>query len=168
MRWMWIDAITKYEAATSLVAIKNISLAESHLHDYPVAGEAVMPASLIIEGMAQTAGILVGTLSSFKEKVILAKITNATLEHDARPGQTLRYTATIQRADDVGASTTGTVELRDHTNESQWRSIGVIDLMFSQLDQNMQGLDFPKENFVFSDNFRQILTASGLKSLVPA
>jgi 3-hydroxymyristoyl/3-hydroxydecanoyl-(acyl carrier protein) dehydratase len=65
MRWMWIDQILELEPGRRLVAIKNVTLAEEHLHDhFPAAGNLpplpVMPASLIIEGMAQTAGILVG------------------------------------------------------------------------------------------------------------
>ena len=63
---MWIDKFLEFEPHESAVAIKNVSLAEEHLHDhYP--GFAVMPASLIIEGVAQTAGILVGQARDFKE-----------------------------------------------------------------------------------------------------
>ena len=37
--------------------------------------------------------------------------------------------------------------------------------MFSHLDNNLQGLEFPEENFVFSENFRTILRSAGLASL---
>ncbi|MHC4652492.1 MAG: hotdog family protein, partial [Planctomycetota bacterium] len=62
---MWIDRIVELDPGQRLVAIKNVSLAEEHLHDhFPAQGDRealpVMPASLMIEGMAQTAGILVG------------------------------------------------------------------------------------------------------------
>jgi 3-hydroxyacyl-[acyl-carrier-protein] dehydratase len=46
----------------------------------------VMPMSLIVEGMAQTGGILVGHAEDFREKVILAKVSKATLDRDALPG----------------------------------------------------------------------------------
>ena len=77
MRWMWIDTIVAYEPEARLVAIKNVSLAEEHLHDHVPASALwaqtpVMPASLMVEGMAQTAGILVGAARGFREKVILA------------------------------------------------------------------------------------------------
>ena len=32
MRWMWIDTITVFEPKTRMVAIKNVSMAEEHLH----------------------------------------------------------------------------------------------------------------------------------------
>jgi 3-hydroxyacyl-[acyl-carrier-protein] dehydratase len=171
---MWIDRIVDFEPRTRLVAIKNVSLAEDHLHDhFPADGahEAlpVMPASLIIEGMAQTAGILVGTVNRFAEKVILAKIARAELDVDVVPGQTLRYEATLDRIDDAGASTSGTVQRLDHAAEAPaWEEIGRVDLLFSHIDQNMAGVEFPEENFVFSDNFRMILRAGGLGELAPS
>jgi len=81
MRWMWIDRILELEHGRRCVAVKNVSLAEEHLHDH-FPGTPVMPGSLMIEGMAQTAGILVGHARDFKEKVILAKIGKAVFERD--------------------------------------------------------------------------------------
>lgn len=175
MRWMWIDQIVEYEPDTRLVAIKNVSLAEEHLHDHFAAdaqhpeAQPVMPACFIIEGMAQTAGILVGSVHRFREKVILAKIQRALLDREVSPGQTLRYTATIERIDAGGAATSGLVECRGHAaGNDQWQTVGEIELMFSHIDQNMAGLQFPEENFVFSENFRTILRAAGLEDLAQA
>ena len=171
MRWMWIDRVLRYEPERRLVAIKNVSMAEEHLHDHFAAdahGPALplMPASLIVEGMAQTAGILVGAVHRFREKVILAKVARAELECDVVPGQSLRYDATIDRMDEIGASTHGVVSLSDPGSDATtWTEIGAIDLLFSHLDQNLAGLDFPDENFVFSENFRVILRSAGLGDL---
>lgn len=169
MRWMWIDQIIDFEPELRMSAVKNVSLSEEYLHDHFPAddsGEAIpiMPATLIIEGMAQTAGILVGTVSRFKEKVILAKVVKARLDKDVFPGQTIRYDAHLDRYDPLGASTLGKVYRFTHPDEV-WEEIGCIDLMFSHLDQNVSGLDFPEENFVFSDNFRTILKNAGLEDL---
>ncbi len=156
---MWIDRVVHLEPRTRLVAIKNISMAEEHLHDH-FPGNPIMPASLIIEGMAQSAGILVGHANNFAEKVILAKVSKAELTEDAAPGFTLRYTATVQQMDAAGASTTGIVELVDPAT-GMARTIGAIDLMFSHIDRNMAGAEFPEHNFVFSDLFRTLLETSG-------
>lgn len=170
MRWMWIDTIIDYEPDTRLVAVKNISLAEEHLHDHFAADDThpsalpVMPASFIIEGMAQTSGILVGTVNRFREKVILAKVVKTTLPHDAVPGETLRYTATLDNISPQGASTSGVIHKRAAT-ESDWQEFGRIDLMFSHIDQNITGLEFPEHNFVFSDNFKTLLDNAGLAHL---
>lgn len=168
MRWMWIDKITELVEGEKLVAVKNVSLAEEHLHDHfegdsDITALPIMPASLIIEGMAQSAGILVGHAGKFKEKVVLAKVGKALLEKEATPGCTLRYTAKMERYDEGGASTNGTVEMRG-AGEDAWEAIGVIDLLFSHIDNNMSGLEFPEENFVFHDGFRDILVNSGIST----
>ena len=160
MRWMWIDRIVEHDPGERLVAVKNVSLAEEHMHDH-LPGQPVMPAALLIEGMAQTSGIMVGAVNAFREKVILAKILKAEIDQDAIPGQTLRYTATMDRMDDAGATTNGVVHLRTNdSGDDSWHDIGRINLMFSHVDQNMSGLDFPEENFVFGENFRAVWNAS--------
>lgn len=169
MRWMWIDRVVALEPGKRLVAIKHVSLAEEHLHDHFAADASgpalpIMPASLILEGMAQTAGILVGHAEGFREKVILAKVGKAELTEDAGPGCTLRYTATIVQMDKSGASTNGVVELLEPAAADQRpaRVIGQIDLMFSHIDNNMQGLAFPAHNFVFGEGFKTLLRTSGV------
>jgi 3-hydroxyacyl-[acyl-carrier-protein] dehydratase len=170
MRWMWIDTIVTYEPDRRLVAIKNVSLAEEHLHEhFPAAGafpaQPVMPACLMVEGMAQTAGILAGSLRRFREKVVLAKIQKAEIAEDVVPGQCIRYDARIERIDPMGAGTAGTIERLDHRT-GRWERIGETEIMFSHVDQNMSGLAFPEHNFVFSDSFRNVLRASGLGHLM--
>lgn len=170
MRWMWIDRVVELVPRQRMVAVKNISMAEEHLHDHFAAdaerglpAAPIMPASLILEGMAQTAGVLVGHAEDFREKVVLAKINKAELSREATPGCTLRYTATIDRMDAIGASTRGTVELLDHAHpDLGYQPIGAIDLMFSHLDQNMGGAEFPSHNFVFGDGFKTLLRTSGI------
>lgn len=164
MRWLWIDCITEHEEGKRLVALKNVSLAEDVLHDHIVQGKTIMPFSLIIEGMAQTAGILVGSTSRFKEKVILAKIAKASLDCDVTAGDTIRYDATIDRLDEAGASTSGTIDRRVAGREA-WERIGRVELLFSHIDNNIAGTEFPEHNFVFSDNFKMILETAGLSDL---
>ncbi len=179
MRWMWIDRVIELVPRQRLVAIKNISLAEEHLHDHFAAEGAtpphpVMPASLIIEGMAQTGGILVGHASGFAEKVILAKISRAELTRDAFPGQTIRHTATVERMDPMGAAIRGEMHILDHAKADQgFQPMGAIDLVFSFLDQNAggagrAGADFPAHNFVFGESFKTLLRASGIEIPTPA
>lgn len=170
MRWVWIDRILVLEPRERLVAIKHVSLSEDHIHDH-FASDAgrglpampLMPASLIIEGMAQSGGILVGHANDFREKVVLAKVSRVELEREAPPGGTLRYTAVIDRMDASGASVRGTVELLDHAEAGAAHAIGRIDLIFSHLDKNMSGMGFPEHNFVFGESFRTLLLTSGIE-----
>ena len=74
MRWIWIDKFLEFRSGQFARAIKNLTLAEEHLARSLSRDIPVMPASLIIEGLAQTGGILVGEAGGFAEKVVLAKI----------------------------------------------------------------------------------------------
>lgn len=94
MRWFWIDRFEEFVRATRAVAIKNVSLAEEHVHDH-FPGLPLMPNSLVVEGMAQTAGLLVADAIDFNRRVVLAKVANATFHFDAVPGDTIRFEAGV-------------------------------------------------------------------------
>jgi len=166
---MWVDHILELSPGKRLVAIKHVSLGDDHLDIHfgkePERGLLalpLMPASLLIEGMAQSAGILVSDANDYKQKVILAKITACELSEDAINGDTLRYTADLERLDALGAATRGEVALRK-AKGSEFRPIGRVDLMFSHLDNNLAGRRFPEHNFVLGDSFRNILRTSGFE-----
>ena len=154
MRWIWIDKFVEFTPRASATAVKNVTLAEEHLHDlYP--DFPVMPHSLIVEGMAQTAGILVGEARNFAEKVILAKIGRATFHRLVRPGDTIIYNAKIDQLSEQGASISGTVTATQ--GQGQSHLVAEIELMFSHIDQNLAGLRFPEHNFVFTEQFTELL-----------
>jgi len=154
LRWIWIDKFIEFNSGKNAVAVKNVTMAEEHLHDnFP--GFPIMPECLMIESMAQTAGLLVGEARNYKEKVILAKINKAVFFHYVRPGDTLKIHAKIESITAEAASTTGKITRDDEM-------IAEIDLMFSHIDNNLAGKQFPEENFVFTDLFGVVLRASGL------
>ena len=149
MRWIWIDKFESFTSGESAVAVKNVTLAEEHLHDnFP--GFPVMPETLMIEAMAQTAGILVGEAKNFEEKVILAKIKKAVFFDYVQPGDTLRLHAKIESIAPEAAGTVGRITCGE-------KLIAEIDLMFSHIDRNLAGKQFPEENFVFTETFMSLL-----------
>jgi 3-hydroxyacyl-[acyl-carrier-protein] dehydratase len=149
MRWIWIDSFVEFESGKRAAAVKNVTLAEEHLHDH-FPGFPVMPATLLIEGMAQTAGILVGEARGFKENVILAKIRRAEFSGYAVPGDQIRYEAVIESIDEQAAMTSGTI-----TKNGQ--PLGLVDLIFSHVNQAEKPVDLPDHNFVFTDQFMNLL-----------
>jgi len=149
MRWIWIDTFVAFESGVRAVAIKNVTLAEEHLHDH-FPGFAVMPATLMIEGMAQTAGILVGEARDFRERVILAKIRRAVFEDLVVPGDQIKYEAVLESIEDAGAMTQGTVYKND-------QKMGHVDLMFSHVNAGNTKLPLPAHNFVFTEQFKSLL-----------
>ena len=149
MRWIWIDKFIEFNSGKNAVALKNVSLAEEQVHDN-VPGFPMMPECLMIEAMAQTGGILVGEMRKFQEKVILAKIKKAEFFDYVRPGDTILLHADFESIADEAASITGKITRGEE-------EIAQIDLMFSHIDNNMSGKEFPEENFVFTDTFKSLL-----------
>jgi 3-hydroxyacyl-[acyl-carrier-protein] dehydratase len=149
MRWIWIDSFVEFASGRRAAAVKNLTQGEEYFADH-FPGFPVMPAALIIEGMAQTAGILVGEARGFKENVILAKIRTAEFGDYAVPGDQLRYDAQLETIDDRAAATTGKVF-------KNGREIGRVDLIFSHVNQAEKPPELPDHNFVFTDAFMDLL-----------
>jgi len=131
MRWYWIDRFVEFESGRCAKAIKNISLAEEYLHDH-FPGYPIMPNSLIIEGLAQTGGLLVCEYNRFREKVVLAKVPRATFYCEAGPGDTLLYTATLDHVGPDGAVVTATSYKGDTLQ-------GEMEIVFAHLNGEHQG-----------------------------
>ena len=144
MRWFWIDRFEKFVEGEEAVTVKNVTLAEEALDDYQP-GFPHYPHSLIIEGMAQTGGILLSQLSEFQQKVVLAKVSKAEFETIARPGDQLRLTAKMLSRQADGAIVEGTVEVN---GEPQAK----LELTFAILDDS-----FGEKPFFIPSDFCRIL-----------
>lgn len=107
MRWFWVDRFTEFVSGSHAKGIKNVALDEEVLDGYSL-GYPVLPPTLIIEGLAQVGGILVHEHFGFTKRVVLAKVGKVQYHAPAKPGDTLHYTVTLQRTQDLGATVIGT------------------------------------------------------------
>jgi len=150
MRWFWIDRFTEFESGKYAKAVKNVTLAEEHLHDH-FPGFPVMPGSLMVEGMAQTGGILLGEVNDFEHAVILAKVPKVDFHSWATPGDSIVYTATITDIREEG----GVVECTAHVGD---RLVAEAEIMFVHLDpKDSPTGEIDQKNFVFSMGLMGIL-----------
>src|SRR6516162_1428205 len=128
MRWVWIDRFLEFETGKKAVTVKNLSMAEDvfteHFPGYPV-----MPATLMLEGLAQTGGILVGEANEFREKVVLAKILSARIHREVRAGEQLTYDVVMTHLRPEGASIEGKIKVGDAL-------VAEAEIFFAHLDQN--------------------------------
>jgi 3-hydroxyacyl-[acyl-carrier-protein] dehydratase len=131
MRWFWIDRFTEFESGRTATAVKNVSLAEEHLHDH-FPGAPLMPNSLVLEGVAQTGGLLVAEHSAFAERVVLAKVARARFHFSATPGDTLCYRATIDDIHKEGAVVSGTSHVGSRLQAE-------VQLFFAHLNEAAAG-----------------------------
>jgi 3-hydroxyacyl-[acyl-carrier-protein] dehydratase len=72
MRFVLIDRITELRRGESLVAVKNLSLAEEYLADH-FPGFPVMPGVLMLEALTQAGAWLVRDMEDFAHSVIVLK-----------------------------------------------------------------------------------------------
>ena len=139
-------------------AVKNLSLAEDYFQQH-LPGYPIMPACFILEGLAQTGGILVGEANDFREKVVLAKITSAKFHGEAVAGQTLWYDVEIVTLRPEGASVAGKVHaLAPGTAaEPTGPPLAEAEIFFAHLDQARSQQLFGDHNFVFSGELKHLL-----------
>ena len=76
MRWFLIDRFIEFQSGRRAKAIKNVTLAEEYLHDH-FPGYLVLPNSLVIEGMGQTAMFLACEAIGYSQLILLAKVASA-------------------------------------------------------------------------------------------
>jgi len=151
MRWIWIDKFVEFESGKRAVTIKNVSLAEEHLHDYSPY-YPMMPAALVIESMAQTAGVLAGYTDDWKHEVILAKIERATFGDPVLPGDQMLVEAELLGVREEGSrlGCRCTVDGRE---------VATATIMFVNLDRSKL-VSAPEGNFVFTEDLMQLLRIS--------
>jgi 3-hydroxyacyl-[acyl-carrier-protein] dehydratase len=149
MRWTWIDRFIAFEPRKSAVALKNLSLAEDHFADH-LPGFPVMPASLILEGLAQTGGILVGEAHRYEKNVVLAKMGAAKFHREAVPGEQLTYTVHLLDLNETGARVSGAV----HSNGEL---VAEAEIMFAHVSPAQLPPGLPDAKFVFSGELGHLL-----------
>jgi beta-hydroxyacyl-ACP dehydratase FabZ len=106
--FLLVDRIEELDAER-VVGIKNVTVNEpffaGHFPDYPV-----MPGVLIIEAMAQVAGVLVlnGIADRKSKLVLLAGVDGAKFRKPVRPGDQLRMEMKVLRSRASMAKVSGT------------------------------------------------------------
>lgn len=88
--FLLVDKIVELEIGKRAVGIKNVTINEhffqGHFPQYPV-----MPGVLIVEALAQTGGIAVGSMEEYKGRIaFFAGIDNVRFKRQVKPGDTLR------------------------------------------------------------------------------
>ena len=127
MRWFWIDRFLEFVRDTRAVTVKAICFGEEAIDDY-LPGHPHYPHSLMIEGLAQTGGLLVSEAEGFTRKTVLAKVSKAVFKRLVVPGDILKLTAVVQDKQPSGAVVHGTIEVEGEL-------IAETELWFAFLDE---------------------------------
>jgi 3-hydroxyacyl-[acyl-carrier-protein] dehydratase len=119
-----------------------------------------MPACFLLEGLAQTGGILVGEANDFQENVVLAKINSARFVREALAGETVVYDTRLVHLRTEGASIAGTVGVvppGTPLDAPTPEVLGTAEIFFAHLDPARSRQMFGERNFVFSGELKHML-----------
>ena len=144
MRWLMVDRFTELVRGERARAVRSVTLGEDHIHDH-FPGFPTWPRSLIVEGLAQTGGVLVGLSTGFKEMVVLAKVEKVTFYDLVLPGELMTFDVDLEELREEGARIRGTVTV-------DGRKIAEGAIMFAHVGRETANIT-SGENVVFSKEF---------------
>ncbi len=105
MRFFLIDRITRWEVGSSAGGLKCVSLSEDFFDDH-FPRHPLMPGVLILEGMAQLAGLLLEASLQQKfgrsAKAVLTVLERTKFRHMVKPGDTLTYQVEVTGLHEAG------------------------------------------------------------------
>jgi len=146
---MWIDRFLEFRSGQSARALKNLSLAEDYFGDH-FPGYPVMPACLMLEGLAQTGGILVGEANDFRDNVVLAKVPHARFLRDVLAGEQLIYEVEISYLREEGSSVQGRICVGGEVAAE-------AEIFFAHVDPARAQQVFGRARFVFGGELQRML-----------
>jgi 3-hydroxyacyl-[acyl-carrier-protein] dehydratase len=111
LRYVLIDRITALEPGRTLAAIKNVSLSDD-LVTRIRPGVSALPGSMVLEAMAQAAGLLVVASVHEPAQPVLAKVQPCTVYADAVAGDRIDLVAELHdlRREGARAKVTAAVD----------------------------------------------------------
>jgi len=97
--FLLVDKVLEIDGTASAVGYKNVTMNEPHFQGH-FPGTPIMPGVTIVEAMAQTAGVMVGTALGMEDKEMLIyfmSIDKCKFRRKVGPGDVLRMDLTTLR-----------------------------------------------------------------------
>src|SRR5215813_13999117 len=101
MRYCMVDRFLEFERGKRAVAIKNVSLSDDLTTEYQP-GQAFLPPSMLLESIAQAAGILLMSSLENLGQAMLAKVSSFRCAGIARPGDQIKIEVVLEDVREEG------------------------------------------------------------------
>lgn len=141
MRFLFCDRILELQPGKHVISVRTVTIGDEFLTDH-YSRRAMMPATLMLEGLAQAAGWLYLATENFGINVLLALVQDVEVLRHAGPGDTLLFEVWMEYCHRDGATMRGAVHIGQET------ALRVRRLMFAS--EKSQPEDAAKAREVFA------------------
>ena len=128
MRHYHLDRVLSLERGVRAVGVRSVSLADDVFADH-FPGNPVLPGVYILEGLAQTAGLLLWETSGRSRIALMNSVDRARFTAFARPGDVVHLAVDIESLDDRVARVRGAATVGD-------RAVAATRLTFTMLESD--------------------------------
>jgi 3-hydroxyacyl-[acyl-carrier-protein] dehydratase len=114
MRYLMVDTFLEFERGKRARAVKNVSLSDDLTTEYQP-GQPFLPPSMLLESIAQAAGILLMSSLNNLGQAMLAKVNSFRCHDTARPGDRIVIDVTLEDLRDEGCRVSGVARIDSKT-----------------------------------------------------
>ncbi len=125
MRYILLDRITHLEHGRSLRGVKTVSVSDDLVTRYSQ-GVYALPSSMVLEAMAQAAGLLIAGTHDCRCQPVLAKIQPFSISGLARPGDRLDVVAELVEIREEGCEVAVTASIDEAAIASATVYLGLL------------------------------------------
>jgi 3-hydroxymyristoyl/3-hydroxydecanoyl-(acyl carrier protein) dehydratase len=114
MRHYWLDRIVHLEPGVRATGLKAVALAEDEFEAH-FPGNPILPGVYLLEGLAQTAGVLIEQTVEGRQLGLLTTVERARFQAFVRPGDQVRLEAELESLEAGVARVRATATVGDTT-----------------------------------------------------
>jgi 3-hydroxyacyl-[acyl-carrier-protein] dehydratase len=126
VRHYWLDRIIDLQPGLRATGVKAVALAEDEFEAH-FPGNPVLPGVYLLEGLAQTAGVLLHETTSGKRLALMVSVDRARFLAFARPGDQVALTVEVEALDDDLARVRGSAAVRERAIASARLTFRLVD-----------------------------------------
>jgi len=123
VRHYHLDRILSLEPGTCATGVRSVALSDDVFTEH-FPGNPVLPGVYVLEGLAQTAGVLLWESTQHTRIAVMVSVDRARFTSFARPGDSVRFSVEVDSLDQQVARVRGTATVGD-------RQVAAAALTFS-------------------------------------